>query len=220
MLTRTTVVMVAVTAASGVAVAQPVVDPRPIPSQTRVVYVAPPGDDALTNLGFTMMAGGGIEVFTGSELRATTGVAGNWNVRASIGTKQRVTFEAQYFGSLQTIDALGLATDATLVGNGLQGSLRVNLVKRAMVQPFVYGGVAWRNYALRTAGQNRSDVEDRDNVLEVPVGVGLAYRYAGLVLDLRGELRLVSDSDLIRASSADSPSMHRFGMNANLGYEF
>jgi hypothetical protein len=47
------------------------------------------------------------------------------------------------------------------------------------------------------------------------MGVGLSGRWAGLVLDARGEFRMATNEDLVA-----NESMHRWGVNANVGYEF
>ena len=65
-----------------------------------------------------------------------------------------------------------------------------------------------------------------DNVLELPLGVGIAGKASGLLLDVRGEFRPAFDEDLLpevtdgNLTPAGSVPMHRWGVNANIGYEF
>jgi len=207
-------------------VAQPVPPPPPEP-----MYVEPtpvqiePDPWSLEALGFAMTIGGGVAGFTDSTIRDSTGDGGNWDVRAMIGTRQFVGVEGSYLGSAQSIDAIGLDTDATLVGNGLQANLRLNATKDTDIQPFLYGGVAWRRYDLTGEDFNVSDVADSDDVLELPIGVGVAFKYRGLLLDARGEYRAAFYEDMIPTFAElddpnDAAAMHRYSINANIGYEF
>lgn len=202
--------------------------PAPAPivvSPPPMTYGDPPARDQrsmLERLGVGITAGGGVAGFTDSELRDTTGDGGDWDVRATFGTRSLLAFEASYLGSAQTIDSLGLDDSAILVGNGIQGNLRVNAMPDFVVQPFAFGGVAWRRYDLTNADTNTSAVNDSDDVIEFPVGVGVAYRYRGLLLDARGEVRFATEEDLVPnlAGESGAEKMHRYGINANIGYEF
>jgi hypothetical protein len=94
------------------------------------------------------------------------------------------------------------------------------------VQPFIFGGVAWRRYQLQNSDFNTSDVLGEDDVLEVPVGLGIAYKAGSFLLDARGEFRGAFYEDLVPSASggltrgSDDASLHRWGINANLGVEF
>lgn len=202
----------------------PVVDPA-------TTYADPPPavhpeyrEQLFDRLGFSLTAGGGVEGFTGDSARAATTDGGNWDVRASIGTRSFLTFEASYIGSAQAIDALGLDNNAVLVSNGVQGNLRLNLLDRTGVQPFLYAGAAWRRYDVTNTDLNTSDISDTDDVLEIPMGVGVAYKYRGFLLDARGEFRAATNEDLMPSLTSidpgDKASLHRYGVSANLGYEF
>jgi len=178
----------------------------------------------LDRYGFGVTVGGGVSGFTGDTMRGTTDDGGNWDVRATLGTRSILGVEASYLGSAQAIDALGMETDTVLVGNGVQGNLRLNATISSAVQPFLYGGVAWRRYDLTGTARNTSDILDKDDVLEIPVGVGIAWKFAGLTLDARAEFRGATGEDLVPAaipdSSSDAAAMHRYGVNANLGFEW
>jgi hypothetical protein len=176
----------------------------------------------LERLGMSISAGGGVAGFTDSSLRDTTNDGGNWDVRATLGTRSPIAIEGSYIGSAQAIDSLGLDQDAVLLGNGIQGNLRLNAMPKFPVQPFAFGGVAWRRYTLTNVDTNTSALADDDDVLEFPVGVGVAYRYEGFLLDARGELRFATNEDMVPDLDGDlgSESMHRYGINANVGYEF
>jgi len=148
-------------------------------------------------LGFGLALGGGVDDFVSDDYRSATNIGGGWNLRATVGTRFPVAFEGSYFGSAQSINALGLDDDAVLVGNGLEGAARINVLSGYEIQPFVYGGAAWRHYDLTNEGINTSDIQDSDDVFEVPVGVGVAGYIAGFMADVRAEYRGVWDADLI-----------------------
>ena len=181
-------------------------------------------------LGIGIAAGAGAGGFTGTDLRGTSNVGGDWDVRLTFGTRSPLAFEASYIGSAQSLSALGLEDSAMLVSNGAQGALRLNVMAGLPVTPFLFGGAAWRRYDVTNSATNISDVSETDDVLELPVGAGLAGMFKGLMVDLRGELRYTTNADLVRTGNLDQPvigvsdnefgTMHRWGLNANVGYEF
>jgi hypothetical protein len=191
--------------------------------------VTPPDDDygERERAGIAITAGAGASGFTNSNLRGETEFGGDWGVRLTFGTRSPLAFEASYIGSAQRIEALGLDDNAYLVSNGAQGALRFNITADLPVQPFLFAGLAWRRYDLANTATNLSDVDDVDNVVELPLGAGIAGKAAGLIIDVRGEFRPAFDEDLLPQAiegttlePGDAVPMHRWGVNANLGYEF
>jgi hypothetical protein len=186
------------------------------------------GYDGNDRAGFAISAGGGASGFTGDALRGATNAGGDWDVRLTFGTRTPIAVEASYIGSAQSLNALGLDSDAMLVSNGAQGVLRLNGTIDLPVQPFIFGGLAWRRYDITNTNTNTSDLSGTDNVVEIPVGVGVAGRFNGLILDARGEFRPTLDNDLMRDIGPDNgfgsndtfAAMHRWGVNASVGYEF
>lgn len=179
-------------------------------------------ESMIARLGVVLAAGGGASGFTNQAMRDATQVGGDWDVRLTVGTRSPIAFEGSYVGSAQAIDALGLDSGAVLVGNGLQGALRVNATVDTAVQPFLYAGIGWRRYDLQ-ADTNLSDVRGEDNVLEVPVGVGVAGKIGELILDARGEFRGVTSEDLLPEVSGTTDNfaaMHRWGVKGTLGFAF
>ncbi len=182
-------------------------------------------------LGIGLAVGGGTSGFTNETLRDATNVGGDWDVRLTLGTRTPLAAEVSYIGSAQRIDALGLDSDAMLVGNGAQGALRLNALPGEAVTPFIFAGAAWRHYNVTNAETNTSDIRDSDDVLEVPLGLGVAGHVAGLLLDLRGEFRASAFEDLTQRSSGNedgivfdtndpNAGMNRWGVNASIGAEF
>ena len=168
--------------------------------------------------GLGLALGGGVEGFT-EDSETGTDPGGNWTVRATLGTKQYIAFEGSYIGSAQSIDALGLDTNAILVGNGIQGAVRLNLLTGYRIDPFVFGGVAWRHYDLTNQAFNTSAVNGSDDVAELPLGVGVQYATAGVLLDARGEYRFASEGNMFDRPGFNQ-NMDRWGVQGNIGYEF
>jgi hypothetical protein len=214
--------------------------PAPPPAEPAPVVVPPPqqtynttynnyassgSESRMDRVGFSLSAGGGVADFTDKDMRDTTGVEGTWAVRATLGTKTPLGFEGSYIGSAQSINALGLDNDAVLVSNGLQGALRLNAVIGAPITPFIFGGVAWSRFNVTNTNQNLSAISDKDDLLEIPVGLGVGGSWRGFGYDVRGELRFATEEDLVPEISAgrDTGShadMHRWGVNATIGYGF
>ena len=203
----------------------PAPEPDQVNPQPTAVYVAPEIDRAPVRrwyrpVGIALSAGGGTSGFINDNLRGDTRIGGEWNVRLTFGTRSPLAFEASYIGSDQSINALGVNSNAMLLGNGVQGALRVNTTIDFPLQPFFYGGVAWRRYQITNTALNASDLVNRDDVAEFPLGAGLAARYGGLIIDVRGEYRLTTGEDLLPLSPTQNASMNRWAANGSIGYEF
>lgn len=174
----------------------------------------------LERYGIAVALGGGVEGFTDDTARTNTNDGGSWNLRLALGTRSPIGFEAAYIGSAQTIDALGLDNDAILVGNGVEGKVRVNLID-ATVQPFAFGGIGWRHYNLTRTDFNTSAISEEDDVLEIPLGAGIATKWQGFMFDARAEYRFAAQEDLMPSlNDTDDASLHRWGVNANVGLSF
>jgi len=172
-------------------------------------------------LGMGFAVGGGVDDFASSAAKDTTGMGGSWNARITLGTRQYVAFEGSYIGSAQSIKALGLDTNAELVGNGAQAALRVNILRNFVVQPFLYGGAAWRHYDITNSNTNTSDVKNSDDVLEIPAGVGVSGYIGGFMADVRGEYRWATGEDLLPdVDGAGHANLDRWGVTGNLGFAY
>ncbi|KAB2906908.1 MAG: outer membrane beta-barrel protein [Kofleriaceae bacterium] len=172
-------------------------------------------------IGISLTVGGGVIGFTDESMRDTTSAGGMWDVRAAIGTRSPIAVEAAYIGSAQDINSVGLDDSAVLLGTGVEAVARVNLLPKETVNPYFFGGAAWKRYDLTNTDTNTSDVNDTDNLIEIPVGVGLSYRVSGFLLDVRGSLRMATEEDLIRQDvDTEDVRLHAWTAGAKLGYEF
>lgn len=170
--------------------------------------------------GMSASVGGGIMGFADSDMNDFVDVGGAWEARVAVGTREYVGFEAAYTGSAASIDAIGLDSDAVLVSTGLEALARANLLK-GEIQPYAVAGVGWRRYDLTNADTNTSSVTDEDDVFEIPLGIGAAYRYKGLVLDARGMFRVALEEDLIAtAAGQDEAKLHTIEGTIKVGWEF
>lgn len=209
---------------------QPAPAPAPTTSMAEPTPMAEPTYEEAPRpwydrMGWGFSIGGGVGDFVGDRFRDFTGVAGGWQARLTWGTNYWLAVEASYFGSAQSIDAIGLDSDAILVSNGLQGALRGNFLRNSYVQPFVYAGAAWRRYDLTNEVINTSDVADSDDLFELPVGVGVAGYIYGFMADVRGEYRNSWGADLIPAldlldNDTIAGPMDTWSVNASIGASF
>jgi hypothetical protein len=168
----------------------------------------------VTPFGMSAMVGGGVAQFIDSTANTNAPLGGEWTGRVTFGTRSFIGAEVAYLGTAQAIDALGVEDKAFLLSHGLEASLRLNATTGAL-QPYLTAGLGWRNYSVQNTLYNTSDIASSDNVMEIPVGVGLAYRYAGFVADLRLDVRPTFYEQLI-----GSTSLSNWGVGAKLGWEF
>ena len=201
----------------------------------RSAAVAPPVDSeppaappperrsgVLHDYGLSLSVGGGVIGFTDSDMRAATDVGGLWDVRVGFLTNRYLGFELAYEGGLQNIDALGLDTDAQLLSTELEALARVNFMTgRWIAQPYVFAGAAWKRYELTNVQTNTSDVVESDDVVELPVGIGVGFRMSGFLVDVRGAFRPAFGADLVPDTSGDgSAPLHAWSTALRLGYAF
>ncbi len=175
-------------------------------------------------LGVGFLVGGGVTGFASDAMMDLTNVGGAWEARVAIGTQLPIGLEVGYLGSAQGMDAIGLDSDAILLGNGAEAVARFNLIADAPLQPYAFGGAGLRHYRITNTDQNLSSLADSDNVFEVPVGAGANFRIGeALLVDVRGTFRFAFDDDLT-APDADTPDvgsdLNSWNALLRVGYEF
>ena len=175
-------------------------------------------------LGLAISAGGGAFSFVGGVIKNQTDTGGSWTVRALIGSRSIVGLEAAYIGSAQSINALGLSNDATLLGNGVTGNLRLNAplaVKKFLVEPYGFVGAGWSHYSINRSNTISADFKTTDDVILMPVGGGLAFGYAGFFVDARYEYRFSFDNDLVVVPAAGvNRGQDNWTAGGTVGFEF
>lgn len=209
--------------------------PVPVPVEQEVVPGVPPVPEQmpqtpmpqdggpLSRFGIGATLGGGATGFVDDEARAFTDTGGSWEARMSVGTRTFVGFEAAYIGSAQGITALGLDTNAVLISNGAEGDARINFT-RGRIQPYVFGGLGWQHYNISNTDVNTSALLDSDDVMIVPFGVGLSFRFREhLLLDIRGTGRAAFFDDLLEgpyAATGQDAALDSWNAGLRLGWEF
>jgi hypothetical protein len=191
--------------------------PAPLPP-------APPPQEppsVIERVGLSLSVGGGVTGFTDTEMADAADVGGLWDVRMGFLTNSWVGAELAYLGGLQNIDALGLDSEAQLLSTTFEGALRANLTRGMIVQPYVFAGVAWRHYSLTNADVNLSSVEDEDDLMEVPMGLGVGFRTGGFLVDVRGSYRPTTGDDLVPTrDGTGQEDLDSWMAAARLGYSF
>jgi hypothetical protein len=173
--------------------------------------------------GFALLVGGGFTDFTQNNARALTNGGGSWDARIIAGTHSFVGFEAAYVGTAANIVSLG-STNNTLVSNGLEGALRLNVPIRlgmfSMIEPYGFGGVGWSVYHVTN---NRPAVTDfstnSDDVMTVPVGGGIAYTYKAFTVDARGSWVPTFYNNLLLTTSGNN-NLDHWGVGGHVGVAF
>jgi hypothetical protein len=175
--------------------------------------------------------GGGVIGFVDQDARDFTDPGGTWEARLTLGTRTPLAVEAAYVGSAQDIDALGVDTGAMLIGNAIEGDARLNLTTGA-VQPYIFGGIGFTHYEVANTNRNTSSINDEEDMGHVPVGAGLGFQAAGLLIDVRGTFRAAFDDDLLdQPVQGDEPDLipdqndakaelDTWNVGARVGWEF
>jgi hypothetical protein len=196
----------------------------PLPAMAQYTYAGEPapevrrGAGPASGYGAEVALGGGVVDFTGTTARGLTSTGGSWNLRLAFGTRSIVGVEAAYVGSAQNITVAGLDPNAALLGNGAEGALRLNAplaYRGSLVEPFAFGGAGWTHYQLVNDNFNNSFVREKDNVITVPFGAGIAASFNGFMFDARFTYRVLFDNQMFGGANMDS-----WNVTANLGSEF
>jgi len=191
-------------------------------------------DDRLkSGIGISAILGGGVTGFTDKTMRDTTSsVGGLWDLRVTLGSHMPLALDVSYLGSAMNINGLPGGRNGRLIGTTVEGALRYNALPHYAWNPYVFAGAGWQRYDVTQTTVTLSDsgMNDKDNLLEFPLGVGLQYRRSGFVGDLRGTFRATTQPDLvlkpgvfdptIAPNSSDFAAMHTWEASAAVGYEF
>lgn len=192
------------------------------PGPPAVVYSTPVPPPAYWRVpvGMAFLVGGGFEDFSNGALRSMTGDGGYWNVRAALGTRQIVGFEAAYVGDARSISGVGLSSSARLMSNGIEGALRLNLPVAqgpSLIEPFGFVGLGWAHYHVGGNNPAISSVASSDDVMTLPFGAGLELAYRGFMADARFTYRRTYDNDLLGPGGGN---LNNWGVGAQIGFEY
>jgi hypothetical protein len=172
-----------------------------------------------SRIGLGLMAGGGVAAFSDEAVSRSTGVAGTWNLRVTSGTRLPFAWEVAYLGGANDVTGPGLGDNDYMVCNTLEGSLRFNLPLRVgywtMLEPFALAGMGWSRYNLVNSDPAPGRMDDVDDQLTVPLGVGLVFGYRGFTVEARGSYRFAFDDEMFGGSD-----MGTWNASMSIGAEF
>lgn len=171
----------------------------------------------ITPIGLAIDVGGGVSDFVDRGLNNFTGVGGNWEARLTVGTRTYLGGELAYIGSANPLtEGIGVDDRAVLVGNGIEALARVNAMLDEL-QPYAVLGYAYKRYTVQNTLVNTSAIADGADDHAIPVGIGVAYRFKGLVADLRFMVHPSVSSEL-RPDADTLPTALSLG--GKVGFEF
>jgi len=183
-----------------------------------------------SGIGVSTILGGGVSGFTDKTMRNTTSnLGGLWDLRVAIGSHIPLALEVGYVGTATNINGLPTGNKGRLIGTTLEGALRWNVLPHMPFTPYAFIGMGWTRYDVTNTSISLADtgVRDHDNLMVFPMGVGLAYRISGFVVDARGTFRAATDNDLVltnpvitQPTPSDFLPMHSWEASAAVGYEF
>lgn len=180
----------------------------------------PTRDLLLPDWGMSVSVGGGVVGFSEGVLHDYAEPGGTWDARVALGTRRTIGYELAYIGAAQNIDALGLDKNAILLGTTVEANVKANVYKAqfgaSAFSPYVLAGAGYKRYDLQ-ADTNTSAVKDSDNLLEIPVGIGLNYQYRRAIVDLRGVFRPAFFGDMVEQTDSN---MDNFTTTLHVGFEF
>lgn len=177
----------------------------------------PPG--AITRHGAAVQVGGGVLDFVEEDTRDVTGTAGTWEARFIYGTRSRIGVEAAYVGAAQEIRSLAAQDDATLITTNFEGAVRLNSDPLVGFLPYAFAGVGVARYDVTDQDQQFADVDDDETAFNIPLGLGIGYRWQRFTADIRGTYRQAFDDSLMRPAG-DNASLHSWSATARVGFEF
>jgi hypothetical protein len=199
----------------------------PVPEPVTPLVLAPaPAPKKRAGFGWAVMAGGGYQDFTKSEMRDRTNAGGAWDVRFVGGTHSYLGFEGAYVGAARSIQTLGLtANNPTLVSNGLEGNLRINapIVRgSSLIEPYGFAGVGVSRYRINNYNsslQATSSLTSTDDVLNVPLGLGFAYGHKAFLADVRLNYTPSYFNNMLQTANGDG-ALNQWGIGGQVGYGF
>jgi hypothetical protein len=200
--------------------------PPPVPPADFTRSAAPPVVSASAEpssrarLSVGVQAGGGVVGFSSAQMRQLARPGGYWDARLVLDPKKVFGAELAYLGAVQPVDGAGGAS-ATLLGNGAEGDLRVNIPVHTrgdiIVAPYALAGMGWMHYGL-TGGSpdGLSLLASRDDILVFPVGAGLTVGRGHLYLDARFTYRFTALEDMAPGGG----QLRTWNAGANVGVLF
>jgi hypothetical protein len=173
-------------------------------------------------IGMQLLVGGGYSDFVHNNIRNVTNPGGSWDARLVAGTRSFIGAEVAYVGTANSVDVLG-ATSSTLVGNGVEGAIRLQvpiILGYGMLEPYGFGGVGWMSYRVTNNRAAFTDFSTRsDDIMTVPAGGGVTYVYKAFTVDVRGSWTGSYFNNILLNTSGNN-RLDRWGAGGHLGVAF
>jgi hypothetical protein len=124
-------------------------------------------------------------------------------------------------GSAQGIDAIGVDQNAVVMGNGVEGNLRFNFTRGALIQPYLFAGLGWTHYNVTNTDVATAAIDDEDDVLHIPGGAGVTLRFGErMVFDLRATLRGAAGDGMFDGGAEQNDGLENWSSTAQVGFAF
>ncbi|HET9991874.1 MAG TPA: outer membrane beta-barrel protein [Kofleriaceae bacterium] len=174
--------------------------------------------------GIAAVAGGGVTGFTDKAVRdvVSSDVGGAWDLRVTLGSRRAVALDVSYLGMGANVRGPGDAASGVLEGTTFEAAARYNFLAGETWRPYAFFGIGWQHYGIRGATFDLMDagMRSHDNLLDLPVGAGLAYHHhSGLLLDVRATYRTTEYNGLVRDTPTAYAAMNTWQLSAGIGYE-
>jgi hypothetical protein len=177
----------------------------------------------VSGIGIGITAGAGVMDFTQQRARSFTDPGVTWGVTATFGTRLPVALDVSYVGSSQNINLAGFSSDSYLLGQGVNGDLRIQYPK-GWVRPYIFGGIGWRQMSIKRQNVFGTGFLDFDNQGTVPFGAGLAIgQVNGIMFDLHGTGTVTFDDEMLSGvlqNQGERSHMNTWDVTARIGGEF
>jgi len=202
------------------------VEVQPVVPVAVPVSSPPPPPYYLRGFGFAMMAGGMYQDFTNNTMQNATSAAGGWSARFIAGTNSIIGVEAAYTGAAIQLQGLGVTANTPyLVSNGLEGTARLNVPLRMgyhLFEPYGYAGLGYSHYTISNYNANAqrlSSFTSTDDVMNVPVGGGIAYAYKQFMVDARAGWTATYYQNILNNANS-SGTLDHWNVGGQVGFRF
>jgi hypothetical protein len=197
-------------------------DVKPGPEPAVAARAPEPRYDA--GPGIALQVGGGIMSFGSPQMQEVTRAGGYWDARLVLGLRSMLAVELAYVGTANALLPPAVETRGTLVGNGAEGNLRVNIpiIGRdgAYVLPYGIAGLGWQRYRIVNGDSTGAVLAAGDDVLSIPVGGGVTLGYRHLYFDSRFTYRFIQREDMLPGSTGGTDQLRHWSFGGNFGYVF
>ncbi|HUJ27210.1 MAG TPA: hypothetical protein VLW85_14395 [Myxococcales bacterium] len=181
-----------------------------------------------TGVGVSLGIGGGFGDFTSADASRAVRLGGNYEVRATFGTRWYVGAEVAYVGSRRDANPGGNAEmvrggTPLIFSNGIEGVLRAQyprVIGPWLLEPFAFGGIGHTHFGVDGPLLAASMLRAGDDVTVLPLGAGASASWNGFLLEARFTFRAIPGGNLIARSDGGAARLDNWAATGLIGYEF